>query len=97
VSTYAYFAVFSDRFDKKPHFFLDRGRAKAYIKSCIFVAYKAMMRMCSFPEELMLFLKIKPRAALSGIILRSVCAIYKIIGLKLKMKIDPIEKKPLTG
>jgi len=36
------------------------------------------MRMCDFPEEIMLFLEIKPRVALTGVILRSVCAIYKI-------------------
>jgi len=34
------------------------------------------MRMCSFSEETMLFLKIKTRAALRGLILRTMCAIY---------------------
>jgi len=36
------------------------------------------MRICSFPEEIMLILKIEPPAANRGLILRSVCAIYKI-------------------
>jgi hypothetical protein len=36
------------------------------------------MRTYNFPEEIMLILKIEPLAANMGVILRSVCAIYRI-------------------
>jgi len=71
---------------KKKRFFLDNGKAKAYIKKYRFVPHKARKNdeKVRFSEENMQILKVKPQIVLRRMFARLVRAIYRIQNISLK-------------